>query len=85
MKFGLDKCTKATLFCGKLLRAKNIILDTTTIIKDLESEESYKYSEVTERDGIQHSSMTEQIWEECFHSVRPILRSDWNARYPPNI
>ena len=43
IEFGLDKCAKATFFRGKLLKAKNITLDTATVIKDLEPEESYKY------------------------------------------
>ena len=48
MEFGLDKCAKATFFRGKLLQAKNITLYTATIIKDLETEESYQYPEVIE-------------------------------------
>ena len=80
MKFELDKCAKATFFLGKLLKAKDITLDTTTIIKDLEPEESNKYLGVTEGDGIQHSSMREKIRKECFRRVRSILRSELNAR-----
>ena len=78
MKFGLDKCAKATFLRGKLL--KSITLDSTTIIKDLEPKESYKYLGVTEGDGIQHSSMREEIRKECFRRVRAILRSELNAR-----
>ena len=55
----LDKGPKATFFGGKLLKAKNITLDTATVIKDIEPEESYKYLGVTEGDGMQHSSMRE--------------------------
>ena len=80
MKFGLDKCAKATFFRGKLLKAKNITLDTIPIIKDLEAEENHKYLGVTEEDGIQHSSMREKIPKECFRRVRTILRSELNAR-----
>ena len=80
MEFGLDKCTKATFFRGKLLQAKNITLYTATIIKDLETEESYQYPEVTEGNGIQHFSMREKIRKECFRRVRSILRSELNAR-----
>ena len=80
MKFELDKCAKATFLLGKLLKAKDITLDTTTIIKDLEPEESNKYLGVTEGDGIQHSSMREKIRKECFRRVRSILRSELNAR-----
>ena len=47
MEFGLDKCAKATSFRGKLLKAKNITLDTITIVKELEPEESYKYLGIT--------------------------------------
>ena len=57
MEFGLDKCAKATFFRGKLLKAKNITLDTATVIKDLEPKKSYKYVGVTKGDGIQHSPM----------------------------
>ena len=53
MEFVLDKCVKATFFCGKLLKAKNITLDTKTAIKDFEPEEYYKHLAVTEGDGIQ--------------------------------
>ena len=64
MEFGLDKYAKATIFCGKL-KAKNITLDTTTVIKDLEPEDNYKHLGVTEGDGIQHSSMRKRIWKKC--------------------
>ena len=36
MEFGLDKCAKATFASEKIFKAKNITLDTTTVIKDLE-------------------------------------------------
>ena len=80
MEFGLDKCAKATFFRGKLLKAKNITLDTTTDVKDLKPEESYKCLGVTEGDGIQNSSMRKKIRKECFRRVRSILRSELNAR-----
>ena len=51
IEFGLYKCAKATFVRGKLLKAKNITLDTTTVIKDLEPQEIYKYLGVTEGDG----------------------------------
>ena len=67
------------IFPWKLLKAKNCTLDTATVIKDLEPEESYKYLGVAEGDGIQPSSMREKIRKECFRSVRSILRSELNA------
>ena len=79
MEFGRDKCGKARFSCGELLKAKNITLDTAMVIKDLEPQESYKYLGVTEEDGMQHPSMTEEILKECFRRVRSILRSELNA------
>ena len=52
MEFGLDKCAIADIFRGKLLKVKNIILNSATVINVLEPEESYKYLAVTERYGI---------------------------------
>ena len=80
MEFGLDKYVKATFFRGKLVKAKNITLDTTTVITDLDPVESYKYLWVTEGDGIQHSSIRKNIRKECFRRVRSVLRSELNAR-----
>ena len=73
-------CAKAIFFHGKSLKAKNLIVDTTTVIKDLEPEESYKYLGVTEVDGIQHSSMRDKIRKECFWRMRSVLTSELNAR-----
>ena len=78
MEFGLDKCAEATFFCGKLLKARNITLDTTMVIEDLEPEENCLG--ITEGAGIQHSSMREKIRKEYFRRVRSILRSELNAR-----
>ena len=67
MIFGLDKCSKATFVRAKILaKPKNIALDTTTVIKDFEPEESYKYLRVTEGDEIQHSSMREKFRKNAF-------------------
>ena len=52
MEFGLDKCAIADFFRGKLLKVKNIILNSATVINVLEPEESYKYLAVTEGYGI---------------------------------
>ena len=80
MECALDKCAKATFFRRKLLKAKKITLDITVVIKDFEPVESYKYLGVTEENGIQHSSLREKIWKECFRRVRSILKSELNAR-----
>ena len=40
-EFRLNKCAKAKFSGRKLLKAKNIILDTIMVIKDFEPAESY--------------------------------------------
>jgi len=55
MKFGLDKCAKATFKQGKLVTSDNIKLSIDTVIKQLDQEETYKYLGVNEGDGIQQS------------------------------
>ena len=79
MEFGQYKCAKATFVRGKLPKTKNITLDTTTIIKDLEPEESCKYLGVTEGGVIQDSSMRKNL-ERMVTLVRLILRIELNAR-----
>jgi len=51
MKFGLEKCAKATFNGGKLVKTENIELDVGTTIQDLEQEGTYKYLGVNEGDG----------------------------------
>ncbi|XP_031556859.1 uncharacterized protein LOC116293560 [Actinia tenebrosa] len=77
--FGLDKCAKATFKRGKLVKSTNIRLDTNTAIKDLDQERFYKYLGVTERDGIEHSTMKEQIRKDYYRRVRLVLNSELNA------
>ena len=62
------------------LRPRTVIQHTTTVFKDLEPEESYKYLEVTEEDGIQNFSKREKNCKECFRRVKSIQRSELNAR-----
>ena len=79
MTFGLDKCAKATFKRGKLTQTTSLELDRSTIIKDLEQEELYKYLGVNENDGIQHSQMKEKIRKECYRRVRAILKTEFNS------
>ena len=79
MEFGLDKCAKATFKAGKFIEADNIDLDITTVIRNLDQADVYKYLGVNEGDGIQHSKMKEKIRKECYRRVRLILESELNA------
>ena len=79
MTFGLDKCAKATFKRGKLTQTTSLELDRSTIIKDPEQEELYKYLGVNESDGIQHSQMKEKIRKECYRRVRAILKTELNS------
>ena len=77
LEFGPDKFAKTIFFRGK---AKNITLDTTTFIKNIEPEKSYSSVGLTEGDGKEHSSMRKEIQEECFRRMRSIKKSELKAR-----
>ena len=79
MEFGLDKCAKATFKRGKLTKTTNTDLDTSTTIKEIDQEGTYKYLGVNEGDGIQHSAMKEKIRKEYLRRVRMVLKSELNA------
>jgi len=59
MEFGLDKCAKATFVRGKLSKKSSIILYMDTVNRELDPGETYKYLDVNEGDGVNHSSMKE--------------------------
>ena len=79
IKFGLDKCAKATFKKGRLTKTTNIDLDNNAIIKEVEQEDTYTYLGVHERNGIQHSSITQKNRKEYYRTVRIVLESDLNA------
>ena len=79
MAFGLDKCAKVSFKRGKMRRSASLELDITTIIKDLNQEEFYKYLGINESDGIQHSQMKEKIRKECYRRVHTILKTELNS------
>ena len=51
MKFGLEKCTEATFFKGRLKKSTSIELGNSMKIRELEQEEVYKYRGVNESTG----------------------------------
>jgi len=63
MDFGFDKCAKATFVRGKLYKKSSITLNMGTVIRELDSGETYKYLGVNEDDGVNHSSMKEKVRE----------------------
>ena len=80
MIFGLDKCAKTKFIRGKRKYTSSIVLDTDTKIKELDQEETYKYSGIVEGDGVQHGKMKEKIRKECYGQVRGVLQSELNAK-----
>ena len=66
------------IFRGNLLRARNISLDSTTVIKELEHEESYKFWGNWR--GWDTTFLCERkIRKKCFRRVRLIVRSELNV------
>ena len=79
MEFGLEKCAKASFKKGKLASTGNVVIDEDTEIQELDQEGVYKYLDVDEIDGIQHSKMKEKIKKEYNRRVRLILRTELNG------
>ena len=79
MKFGLEKCAKATFFKGSLEKSTSIKLENSTKIKELEQEELYKYLGANESNGIQHVTMKEKIRKEYYRRVRAILKTELDS------
>ena len=80
MKFGLEKCAKATFIRGKLKYTRSIVLDTGTKIKEFDQEETYEYLGIEEGKGIQHGKMTGKIRKECYRRVEGVLQSELNVK-----
>lgn len=64
IKFGLDKCVKATLEAGGLIKSTLIKLENNTI-KELQQEEVYEYLGVSKTNGVQHATLKKKIRNEC--------------------
>ena len=80
MEFGLDKCAKTTFIWERLTSTSEIKLNEDTSIRELDQEETYKYLEIDNGDGIQHAKMKEKIRKECYRRVRAILHNELNTK-----
>ena len=79
MEFGLDKCAIVLKKGGKQIKSQNMPIDDKTSIQSHE-EAAYKYLDVDENSGIQHSAMKEKIAKKYYRRVRLILRSELNFK-----
>lgn len=61
IKFGLDKCTKATFIKRRLTSASQSKVDYSTSIRELHQQETYRYLGINEGNGIQYAKMKEKI------------------------
>ena len=80
MEFGLSKCAKASFKRGRKVKTNNLDIDNSTLIREIDQEEVYKYLGVNEGDGIQHASMKEKIKKEVLRRIRLILKAELNSK-----
>ena len=78
-EFGLDKCAKASFIKGKLTRTTNVEMDVDITIRELDQDETYKYLQIDEGNGMQHSKMKEMIRKVCYRRARAILKAELNS------
>ena len=76
---GLEKCAKVTFLKWRLEKLTLIELDKNKNIKELEQEEIYKFLGVNETNGIQHTTMKEEIRKECYITVWDIFETEPNS------
>ena len=80
MKFGLDKCAKASFKRGQKVSAEGIPLDDNQVIQDLDQAETYKYLGMEEAERVQHYKMKVNIRKEYKRRIKLVLKSELNAR-----
>lgn len=80
MQFGLDEWAKTIPIKGKMRETSKFSFDQNGVIKKLDPMESHKYLGLVEGDEIKHSVMRERIRKECCRRIRPMPRTESNAR-----
>ena len=80
IKFGLDKCAKASFKRGKKVSAEGIPLNDNQVIQDLDQAETYKYLGMEEGEGTQHHKIKITIRKEYKRRIKLVLKSELNAR-----
>ena len=82
MNFGLDKCAVAHFVNGRLSgHNSGVTVGKTDTINCLEPSQVYKYLDVDESNGIQHSMTRERLRREYFRRMKVVLRTElygWN-------
>ena len=74
MKFGLDKCAKASFKTGKKVSAEGIPLNDNQVIQDLDQDETYKYLGEEGGEGNQHYRMKVKIRKEYKRRIKLVLK-----------
>ena len=80
IKFGLDKCAKASFKRDKKVAAEGIPLNDNQVIQDLDQAETYKYLGMEEGEGVQHHKMKVKIRKEYKRRIKLVLKSELNTR-----
>ena len=80
MKFGLNKCAKASFKTGKKVSAEGIPLNDNQVIQDLDQVKTYKYLGMEEGEGVQRHKMKVKIRREYKRRIKLVLKSELNAR-----
>lgn len=75
MEFGFDNCAKACFLRGSLQKTTTINLVIDTIIRELDTGETYKYLGVNLGNGINHSDLKEEISNEYCRRIRIIFKT----------
>lgn len=80
MEMGLDKCAVIHVKRGKLTRGEEMLIQDEMPLKQLGSEETYKYLGIQQALEIKTSDQKEAFKTKFFSRIRKILRSKLNSK-----
>ena len=61
MEFGLDKCAKINVIRGKHQPAEYLEIDHHEFMKELDSDQQYKYVGIKETNGMNNREMKQKV------------------------
>ena len=80
MAFGIDKCKILNIVRGKYAKCGDVALPDGEVIKEMESDEVYKYLGVIESTTIKHADMKQKVLTTFKKRLRCILKTELNSK-----
>ena len=80
MEFGINKCGILVMKRGELIKSEGMMIPPDEIIKEIDTEDGYKYLGVLEADTMKEKKMKDILKEEYLRRIRSIMKSKLNSK-----